>query len=180
MVCETGLACLLISGISSVTKTSTVQNVKWKFLRCFGNLIFVIYFEDLFETIIYGLVSDWNTGLNSKVIYGRNCCKCSSIKTDQLYVTCFIISLFTSQHVSDVNTSIFRSLRLICWVISWVVLFWYDVCWCYVVVWLGWCGIRMQAEVLLQPASGHHTTPAKPQRASACIQIPHHPSQTTT
>jgi len=30
----------------------------------------------------------------------------------------------------------------------------------YVVVWLGWCGIRMQAE--------------------ACIRIPHHPSQTTT
>ena len=27
-----------------------------------------------------------------------------------------------------------------------------DVCWCYVVVWLEWCGIRMQAEALvLQP-----------------------------
>ena len=26
---------------------------------------------------------------------------------------------------------------------------WLDVCWCYVVVWLGWCGIRMQAETLL-------------------------------
>jgi len=37
-------------------------------------------------------------------------------------------------------------------VISWVVLLWFDACWCYVVVWLGWCGIR----------------------------IPHHPSQTTT
>ena len=24
----------------------------------------------------------------------------------------------------------------------------FDVCWCYVVVWLGWCGIRMQAEAL--------------------------------
>ena len=30
--------------------------------------------------------------------------------------------------------------------------------------WLGLCGIRMQAEALvLQPASGYHTTPAKPQ-----------------
>ena len=48
----------------------------------------------------------------------------------------FFISLFLAQHVSDVNTSILRSLRLICWVISWVVLLWYDVCWCYVVVWL--------------------------------------------
>jgi len=37
-------------------------------------------------------------------------------------------------------------LRLICWVISWVVLLWFDVCWCYGVVRLGWCGILMQAE----------------------------------
>ena len=28
--------------------------------------------------------------------------------------TCFIISLLNAQHVSDVNTSILRSLRLIC------------------------------------------------------------------
>ena len=70
-------------------------------------------------------------------------CRESWIKRDQLDVTCFIISLFNAQHVSDVNTSILRSLRLICWVISWVVLLWFDVYWCYVVVWLGWCGIRM-------------------------------------
>ena len=36
--------------------------------------------------------------------------------------TCFIISLFNAQHVSDVNTSILRSLWLTCWVISWVLL----------------------------------------------------------
>ena len=76
------------------------------------------------------------------------------IKRDQLDVTCFFISLFLAQHVSDVNTSILKSLRLICWVISWDVLLWYDACWCYVVVWLGWCGIWMQA--------------------SACVWIPHH------
>ena len=69
----------------------------------------------------------------------------SWVKRDQLDVTCFIISLLNAQHVSDDNTSILRSLRLICWVISWVVLIWFDVCWCYVVVWLWWCGIRMQA-----------------------------------
>ena len=69
----------------------------------------------------------------------------SWIKRDQLDVTCFFISLFNAQHVSDINASILRSLRLICWVISWVVLLWYDVCYCYFVVWLGWCGIRMQA-----------------------------------
>ena len=73
----------------------------------------------------------------------------SWIKRDPLDVTCFIISLFNAQHVSDVNTSILRNLRLICWVISWVVLLWFDVYWCYVVVWLWWCGIRMQAEALV-------------------------------
>jgi len=46
-----------------------------------------------------------------------------------------------------------------------VVLLWFDVCWCYVVVWFGWCDIRMQAEELVsQPAYGYHTTPTKPQR----------------
>ena len=35
------------------------------------------------------------------------------IKIDKLDVICFIISLFTAQHVSNVSTSIFRSLRLI-------------------------------------------------------------------
>jgi len=75
------------------------------------------------------------------------------IKTDQLDVTCFIISPFTAQHVSNVSTSIFRSLWLICWVISCVVLLWLDVCWCHGVDRLGWCGILMQAEAqVLQPA----------------------------
>ena len=84
----------------------------------------------------------------------------SWIKRYQLDVTCFFISSCNAQHVSDVNTSILRSLRLICWVISWVILLWYDACWCYGVVWLGWCGIRTQA--------------------SACIRIPHHHNATPT
>ena len=37
----------------------------------------------------------------------------SWVKRDQLDATCFIITLFSAQHVSDVNTSILRSLRLI-------------------------------------------------------------------
>ena len=82
----------------------------------------------------------------------------SWIKRDQLDVTCFIISLFNAQHVSDVNTSILRSLQLICWVISWVVLLWFDVCWFYVVVCLWWCGTRMQVEALV-PQSNHNVTP---------------------
>jgi len=79
----------------------------------------------------------------------------SWIKRDQLDVTCFIISLFNAHHVSDVNTPILRSLRLICWVISWVVLLWYDVCWCYGVVRLGWFGIRMQAEACIRISHQH-------------------------
>ena len=60
--------------------------------------------------------------------------------------------LFTAQHVSNVSTSTFRILRLICGFISCVVLLWFEVCWCYGVVRLGWCGILMQAEAVLQPA----------------------------
>ena len=73
----------------------------------------------------------------------------SWIRRDQLDVICLFISLFNAQHVSDVNTSILRSLWLICWVISWVVLLWFDVCWCYGVVRQGWCGILIQAEALV-------------------------------
>ena len=98
-------------------------------------------------------------GLGSKLLGEFHLCW---VKRNQLDVTCFIIYLFNAQHVLDVNTSILRSLRLICWVISWVVLLWFDVCWCYVVVWLWWCGIRMKCLSL-------HTD-----------TTPHHPSQTTT
>ena len=58
------------------------------------------------------------------------------VKIDQLDVACFIVSLFTAQHVSNVSTSIFMSLRLI------VVLF--HVLYCSgsmcvgVTVWFGW------------------------------------------
>jgi len=79
------------------------------------------------------------------------------IKRDQRDATCFIISLFNAQHVSDVNTSILRSLRLI-WVISWVVLLCFNVCWCYVVVSLWWCGIRMQAEAHQHTLNQSNTT----------------------
>jgi fucose 4-O-acetylase-like acetyltransferase len=61
------------------------------------------------------------------------------IKIDQLDVTCFIISLFTAQYVSNVSTSIFRSLRLI--VDLFHVLYcsgWMCVC---VTVWFGWGGM---------------------------------------
>ena len=58
---------------------------------------------------------------------------------DQLGVTWFIISLFTAQYVSNVSTSIFRSLRLI--------VNFFHVLYCSgsmcvgVTVWFGWGGV---------------------------------------
>jgi len=42
------------------------------------------------------------------------------MKIDQLDVTCFIISLYTAQHVSNITTTDFRNMRHICGFISWV------------------------------------------------------------
>ena len=45
-----------------------------------------------------------------------------------------------------------QELATYCGFITCVVLLWFDVCWCYGVVRLGWCGVLMQAEAVLQPA----------------------------
>ena len=74
----------------------------------------------------------------------------------QLDVTCFIISLFNAQHVSDVNTSILKSLRLICWVISWAVLLWFmhiDV-----TLWFGWGGVVSVCRLQNQNNTTHDIT----------------------
>jgi len=63
----------------------------------------------------------------------------SCIKIDQLDVTCFIISLFTAQHVSNVSTSIFRSLRLIVGLFR--VLYCPGSMCVAVTVWFGWGGV---------------------------------------
>jgi hypothetical protein len=53
-------------------------------------------------------------------------------------------ALFFAQHVSNASTFIFRSLRLCLGI-----LLWFDVCWRYGVVRLGWCVILMQVEAVL-------------------------------
>jgi hypothetical protein len=63
----------------------------------------------------------------------------SWIKIDQL----MSLALFFAQRVSNASTFIFRSSRLCVGA-----LLWFDVCWCYGVVRLGWCGILMQAEAI--------------------------------
>jgi len=89
----------------------------------------------------------------------------SWVKRDQLDATYFIITLFSAQHVSDVNTSILRSLRLIRWVTSWVV------------------SGSMCVGVTLQFGYGGVVSVCRMKHysyASACIRIPHHHSHTAT
>ena len=100
----------------------------------------------------------------------RHCCARSSlpntsldiwVKRDQLDATCFIITLFSAQHVSDVNTSILRSLRLIRWITSLVV----SGSMCVgVTLQCAYGGVVSVCRLKLQPAYGYHTTTAKPQR----------------
>ena len=86
-------------------------------------------------------ITPWNKALLEKLVDAQPAEKLTDswIKVDQLDFTCFIISLFTAQHVSNVSTSIFRSLRLI------VDLF--HVLYCCgsmcvgVTVWFGWGGV---------------------------------------
>ena len=57
-----------------------------------------------------------------------------------------------AQHVSDINISIIRSLRLCCWITTSVVLFSVR---CVLELWCGWFWVVsvLQAEVVLQPAT---------------------------
>ena len=59
----------------------------------------------------------------------------------------FIQYSFIAQHVSAVNTTIFRSLRLTgCYFMGGI---WFGACWRSVSVWLWRCGVFMQSEALL-------------------------------
>ena len=42
----------------------------------------------------------------------------------------FLFHCLCAQHVSDINITIVRSLRLFCWINTLVVCSWFDVCWC--------------------------------------------------
>ena len=92
---------------------------------------------NLFFELVHGLYCSGTVCVGVTLWFGWG----GVVSGCRLRQQCFFISLFHAQRVSDVKTSILRILRLICWVISWVVLFWYDACWCYGVVWLGWCGV---------------------------------------
>jgi len=67
-----------------------------------------------------------------------------------------------TQHVSDINISIIRSLRLCCWITRFVVLFSVR---CVLVIWCGWVWLVsvLQAEVCFSLQHGHYS-----KQASAC------------
>jgi hypothetical protein len=71
---------------------------------------------------------------------------------------------------------------LFCWVISWVVLLWYDVCSCNVVVWLRWCGIRMRdtrtRTYICLPLPQPVVTPPTPPGHSPSHWLRHFPTTT--
>ena len=77
----------------------------WQFMRT----IFIFLFNEtiLFKTYVYWTVYH---------------CDSWRIK-DQLDVTCYLFHFLCAQHVSDINISIIRSLRLFCWITTLVVLF---------------------------------------------------------
>jgi len=87
----------------------------------------------------------------------------SWIKIDQL----MSLALLFAQHVSNASTFIFRSLQLCAFI-----LLWFDECWSYRVVRLGWCGILMQAEALvsLEPEQHTHTQSQAPEDERTSIR----------
>jgi len=102
----------------------------------------------------------WWGGLRFKSWLGNMLHLDSWVKRDQLDVTCFNISLFNVQHVSDVNTSILRSLRIICWAIS--RLYCSGSMCVGVTLWFGCGGVVSVCR--LKPAYGYHTAIATLQR----------------
>ena len=71
-----------------------------------------------------------------------------------LLLNMFRMLIHPSSGAYDLFAELFHGLYLL----------WFDVCCCYVVVWLWLCGICMQFEALVpHPAYGYHTNTAKPQ-----------------
>jgi len=73
-----------------------------------------------------------------------------------------ILSLFLcAQHVSDINTSIIRSLQLFYCITTLVVCYCFDVCWSFGVAGLGWYPIgRLKPANRIPPQTSHTETPA--------------------
>ena len=77
---------------------------------------------------------------------------------DQLDVTCYFFHFLCAQHVSGINISFIRSLRLFCWITTLVVLFLVR---CVLEFRCGWVGV---ISVLQAEACNTDTTPIQPHR----------------
>jgi len=67
-----------------------------------------------------------------------------------------------AQHVSDINISIRRSLRLFCWItiVHWSYCSWFDVCWSFCVVGLEWYPCcRLKHKLCFSLQHGYHSNP---------------------
>ena len=86
------------------------------------------------------LVKEWKTNLMSLAILFHFLC---------------------AQHVSDINISIIRSLRLCCWITTSVVFFSVR---CVLEIWCGWFWVVfvLQAETRFSLQHGHYSNPATP------------------
>ena len=129
-----------LSKLWKVCASSSIRYIaKWEYSLGTQQQLILGSFKDAFSAICYtGPSLNWRS--YSQWINGYNW-----VKRNQLDATYFII-LFNAQHVSDVNTSIFRSLRLIR--SYFMDCIWFGVCWRSVSVWLWWCGVFMQSEAL--------------------------------
>ena len=87
-----------------------------KLRKCHTFSFFVFMFFFNLTHLRRSLTSDRSKRIQTSYVYWTVHHLDSWITRDLLDVICFIISLFNAQHVSDVNTSILRSLRLIWWV----------------------------------------------------------------
>ena len=119
---------------------------------------------------IYSFVSNQNvTNLSYKsYVYWTVHHLDSWVKSNHLDTNYFII-LFNAQHVSDVNTTIFRSLRLIRSYFMGCI--WFRVCWRSVSVWLCWCGVFMQSEASDCSLKLHHHSHIETERQHTRNQI---------
>ena len=98
------------------------MNGDTQFAKTFGQLITqhmyitkIINMEEIIERVnLFNYLGNVLSYEGESYVYRTVHHIYSRITIDQLDVTCFIISPFTAQHVSNVSTSIFRSLRFIC------------------------------------------------------------------
>jgi len=127
-------ASILIKFLTDVLYRKFIQNVKYLSCQC-------IYFKHLLILCKCNrrIVEEYKTKLMSLAI---------------------LFHVLRAQHVSDINMSIIRSLRLFCWITTLVVLFLVR---CVLEIRCGWVGV---VSVLQAETSNTDTTPTQPHRIS--------------